>query len=88
MPQLLAEDGTREYTAEGILRAGAVLTRAGAIRYTRKELGLDGEPNEVVTIERTMESLSHPDTLASLRGAPITLLHPEDGVTPLSLIHI
>ena len=81
MPTALA-DGTREYTAEGILRAGAVLTRAGSIHYTRKELGLDGDPTAIVQVERTMESLSHPDTLASLRGAPITVLHPEDGVTP------
>ena len=65
-----------------MLRTGAVLTRAGQITYTRGELGLDGDPAEPITIDRTLETISHPDTLASLRGAPLTLLHPPKGVDP------
>ena len=73
-------DGTRTLSPEGIMRAGAVLTRAGPIEYSRSELGLDGDGP--ITITRTIESLRHPETLDSLRGAPITVGHPEGGVTP------
>ena len=80
MSTVRAGDGTRTKTPEGLLRAGAVLTRAGPIDYSRAELGLDGDG--MITVTRTMETLQHPDTLASLRGAPITVGHPEGGVTP------
>ena len=71
----------REITTDGLLRAGAVLTRAGPIDYSRSELGLDGEGR--ITVHRTIETLRHPDTFATLRGAPITLGHPDGGkVTP------
>ena len=73
---------TRIETPEGMLRAGAVLTRAGPITYARGELGLPGDAEDAITIDRTLATLSHPGTLASLRGAPITLGHPPDGVTP------
>ena len=71
---------TRVETKEGFLRAGAVLTRSGPIDYLRSEIGMAGDG--VVTVNRTLETLMHPDTLAGLRGAPITLGHPEGGVTP------
>ena len=71
---------TRVVTREGMLRAGAVLTRAGPIDYLRSEIGLEGDGS--ITIHRTMETLRHMDTLGSLRGAPITLGHPPKGVTP------
>lgn len=71
---------TRQKTRHGLLRSGAVLTRSGPITYDRSEIGLPGDGP--VTIERTLETLSHPETLASLRGAPITLDHPPGGVTP------
>lgn len=64
------------------MRAGAFLTRSGPIAYRRSELHLDGDPNEVVTIERTVESMVHPDTIASLRAAPITIGHPAEDVDP------
>ena len=75
-----AGDSTRKATPEGLLRAGAVLTRAGPIDYTRSELGLAGDG--LITVHRTIESLRHPETLDSLRGAPVTLGHPPKGVTP------
>lgn len=71
---------TRVATPEGFLRAGAVLTRAGPFDYLRSEIGLDGDGT--VTIDRTLETLMHPSTIGGLRGAPITLGHPEGGVTP------
>ena len=73
---------TRIETPEGMLRAGAVLTRAGPITYSRGELGLSGDKDAPVTVTRTLATLSHPETLASLRGAPITLGHPPEGVHP------
>ena len=63
-----------------MLRSGAVLTRAGPITYTKKEIGKQGDGT--ITVNRTLASLRHPETLASLRGAPITLGHPEEGVHP------
>ena len=63
----------REFTPEGFLRAGARLTRVGEFQYLAKELGLPGD--EMVTVHRTLESLKHPDTLASLRGAPLIVGH-------------
>ena len=71
---------TRQTTQEGFLRAGATLTRGGPIDYLRSEIGMTGDG--MVTVNRTLETLGHPATLASLRGAPITLGHPEGGVTP------
>ena len=71
---------TRQTTQEGFLRAGATLTRGGPIDYLRSEIGMTGDG--MVTVNRTLETISHPATLASLRGAPITLGHPDGGVTP------
>ena len=67
-------------TPEGFLYRNAVLTRSGPFEYLRSELGLEGEGE--VTVHRSQESISHPDTLKRLRGAPITLGHPAGGVTP------
>ena len=64
------------------MKAGAILTRSGFFVYSRGELGLSGDPDEPVTIERTIESLSDPRTLDSLRSATITLGHDGGQVTP------
>ena len=72
----------RTTTTKGLIRAGAVLTRSGQFSYHFSDLGLDaseGDSNGAVTVNRTIESLSHPETLASLRGIPLTLDHPLDG---------
>ena len=73
---------TRIETPDGLLRAGAILTRSGPITYARGELGLTGDADAPVIVDRTLATLMHPDTLSSLRGAPITLGHPPEGVTP------
>ena len=76
----------RVVTSQGLVRAGAVLTRSGQFSYHYSDLGLDaseGDNNGIVVVNRTIASLSHPETLASLRGVPLTLDHPLDGaVTP------
>ena len=77
-----ATDSTRSQTPEGMLKAGAIITRSGPISYTRGEIGLPGDEETPITVDRTLETISHPDTLDSLRGKPITLGHPADGVHP------
>ena len=74
-----AVPSTRVRSPEGILKSGAVLTRAGEFEYTKSELGLEG--SGLVKVNRTMDTLRHPTTLESLRDAPITIDHPPDGVT-------
>ena len=68
-------------TREGMLVRGAVLARAGELDYTRAEVGLPGEG--MVKVVRTIDTLSDPETLRSLRNAPLTVGHPPDKlVTP------
>ena len=81
MLYLDATTTTRERTEEGYLRAGAVVTRSGVFRYDAAEIGV-GPAGQTVEVLRTEETLTHPDTIASLRGAPLTVEHPEEGVTP------
>ncbi len=67
-----------------MLVADAVLTRAGAIRYPPSDFGLSEDTADsqgMVTVFRSLDSLTNTTTLASFRRAPITLDHP-DRVTP------
>lgn len=79
---------TRTMTPEGFLKAGATLTRTGIHRYQREELdGVSGLPDNtpVITVNFTPESVFHPDTIASLRGVPLTIGHPANNtVSPQS----
>ncbi len=61
--------------ARGFLRAVARPTRAGIFVYRRAD---GSEVREL----RPLEEVSHPDSLASLQGAPLTHLHPTEAVTP------
>ena len=76
-----AAASSRERTPEGLLRARATITRAGILEYDASELGV-GEPGERVAIRRTRETVTHPDTLSSIRGAAVTLGHPPQDVSP------
>ena len=76
-----ASTTTRERTPNGMLRAKAVLTRAGEFSYDAADIGV-GKRGERITVERTEDTLADPKTLASLRGAPITIDHPESFVSP------
>ena len=66
---------TRRRTDEGFVRGRAGLTRTGVFLYTDEELGV-GDAGSIVRVMRTPETVFHPDTVASLAGAPITLNHP------------
>lgn len=71
----------RTETPTGTVLADAILTKAGVVQYEASKLGLPFKGP--VLINRTLESLSHPDTLKSLQSSTITLGHPEEReVTP------
>ena len=70
---------TRERTPEGLLRAHAILTRTGEFDYLASELNGLGIDEGMYKVMRTRDTVAHADTLASVRGIPITINHPPDG---------
>lgn len=67
-------------TPQGYVITTATITRAGPIEYYGHELGLTGsDANKKITVIRTLDELSKPETLASFNGLPFTLTHPDDG---------
>ena len=78
---------TRRRTPSGMMLADAILSRSGVLWYAPSEIGALGaglvDPKRgLIAVYRTRASLADPATLDSLIGAPITLGHPADGVTP------
>lgn len=72
----------RVKTQDGLLRAPAVITRAGIVEYDAADMGV-GARGTRVKLRRTVDSLRHPDTLASMQALPLTHDHPRGGkVTP------
>ena len=66
-------------TPEGYLACnGAVLARAGDLIYAEYETGV-GDSSETKTVNRSIEEICNPETMASFEGKPLTLGHPEDG---------
>ncbi|UYJ76133.1 DUF2213 domain-containing protein [Yersinia enterocolitica] len=71
---------TWKRTPQGYVITTATITRAGPIEYYGHEIGLTGnDANKKITVIRTLDELSKPETLASFNGLPFTLTHPEDG---------
>lgn len=67
-------------TPQGYVVTTATITRAGPIEYYGHEIGLTGsDANKKITINRTLDELSKPDTLKSFEGLPFTLTHPDSG---------
>ncbi|SQC34225.1 DUF2213 domain-containing protein [Kluyvera cryocrescens] len=67
-------------TPQGYVITTATITRAGPIEYYGYELGLTGsDANKKITVIRTLDELSKPETLASFNGLPFTITHPDDG---------
>lgn len=67
-------------TPQGYVITTATITRAGPIEYYGHELGLIGsDANKKITVIRTLDELSKPETLASFNGLPFTVTHPDDG---------
>ncbi|WP_445497812.1 DUF2213 domain-containing protein [Photorhabdus sp. SF281] len=67
-------------TPQGYVVTSAQITRAGPVEYYGHEVGLTGKDiNKKITIHRTIEELSKPETLKSFEGLPVTLTHPPRG---------
>lgn len=67
-------------TPQGYVVTTATITRAGPVEYYGHDIGLTGsDANKKITILRTLEELSSPDTLKSFEGLPLTLTHPDSG---------
>ena len=65
-------DGKAERTPQGGLRVPARLTRTGVLTYRRAD-------GSVVREYRPADEVFRADSLATLRGAPVTDLHPPEG---------
>lgn len=66
----------REYTDEGFLRVPANVAKTGIQQYLRKELGLDGDPNDVVNVYRPEDQVFSDASLNTYALADVTYLHP------------
>lgn len=70
-------------TPEGFLICHNVpIARTGWYEYLRKELGLQGDPNEVVKVYRDPEEVFNKRAISSFEGKPVTDEHPPDLLTP------
>lgn len=67
-------------TPAGYVITSAKITRAGPVEYYGYELGLLGrEARKKFCINRTLDELTKPETLASFEGQTLTLTHPDSG---------
>ena len=71
----VATAGSVSKTPQGFLRIDANLTRVGVLNYRRAD-------GSVFRELRLPEEVFRADSLASMRGAPVTDLHPRELVTP------
>lgn len=70
-------------TAEGFLICKNVpIARIGPQKYLARELGLDGDPDRVIEVNRYEEDVFDPATIASFEGKPVTDGHPAENVSP------
>lgn len=68
----------RMYDDNGFLHVPGRVSKTGTQQYLRKELGLDGDPNAVVTVYRPADEVFNQDSLASFDGADVTVMHPSE----------
>ena len=64
---------TRTRTPEGMLRASAIITRSGVFDYNGSDFQ---RGDSMIKVNRTRDTIADPETLSSIRGAPVTLDHP------------
>lgn len=70
-------------TPEGFLICRDVpIARVGIQDYLARELGLDGEPDRPVTVERRPEDVFDPAAIASFEGKDVTCTHPPEMLAP------
>lgn len=73
-------------TPEGYLICKDVpISRTGEMQYAARELQLDGDPEQPVTVVRDEADVFAPAAMASFEGKPITDGHPPDNLTPESV---
>lgn len=73
--------GTRR-TADGYLVTEARVARGGNIQdYAGWEIG-EGKPTDVFRVYRPQDEIFKTDSLATFAHKPVTMGHPENGVTP------
>ena len=71
----------RTYDDAGFLHVPGRVSKTGTQQYRRRELGLDGDPNAIVTVYRPADEVFSPESLASFDGADITVRHPGELVS-------
>ena len=71
---------SRVRTPEGFLSVQGAFTRTGVIVYDASQLGITDKTGPI-RVMRTPESVFHPETIASLRDAVVTIEHPNREVT-------
>jgi hypothetical protein len=73
---------SRTVTDEGYLVAPGILARTGVQEYRAWELGLkDGDPMRALRLYRPGSEVFEARSMGSFDGCPITIDHPEGGVT-------
>ncbi len=74
-------------TPEGFLICHNVpIARTGWYEYLKKEIGADGDPNEIVKVYRSPEEVFSKQAIASFEGKPVTDEHPPELLTPDSVM--
>jgi hypothetical protein len=58
------------------------IARTGWYQYLRREVGAEGNPDEMVDVYRSPEEVFNSAAIASFNGKPVTNEHPPDWVTP------
>ena len=70
-------------TPEGFLICHDVpIARIGRQEYLAGELGLDGDPDRLVQVQRRPEDVFDPAAVASFEGKDVTQNHPPESLTP------
>lgn len=70
-------------SVEGFLICRNVpIARIGKMDYRAADLGLDGDPNRIITVDRYPEDVFEVAAIASFEGKPVTDGHPPDSVDP------
>lgn len=66
----------REMTEEGFMRVPGRVAKTGTQKYLRRELGLDGNPNEEIIVYRPPEEVFKAESLDTYNVADVSVLHP------------
>lgn len=70
---------SRKMTDEGYLSVSARISRTGIYHYTRREVGLDGNPAELVRVYRPENEVFDQESMRSFAHKPVTDGHPKEG---------